>query len=118
MTNNVDENWIEYRRDGDHERLGWIAPEGERFTVIDVLGVPRETFADWVEAEQYLDKLGLAYLSEPYELCVDDEWIPVRIVNASPSEIQVKSEDYGAIDAPIRTWTLPFPKPSTLRRAK
>ncbi|MCI1219872.1 MAG: hypothetical protein LKF99_04985 [Bifidobacterium sp.] len=39
MGRDIPDDWIEYRRDSDHERLGWIMPEGDGFAAIDVLGV-------------------------------------------------------------------------------
>ena len=110
------ENWIEYRREGDHERLGWIVSEGDGFVAIDLLGERRTWPVDWMAAERCLDELGLSYLFEPYEMLTEaGAWVPVRIVNASPSAIEVKSEDYGAIDAPSTAWKLPFPKPAVVR---
>lgn len=118
MNANIGTDWIEYRREGDHERLGWIVPEGDGFVAIDVLGERRNGPVDWMEAERRLDELGLSYLFEPYDMLTEaGEWVPVRIVNASPSAIEVKSEDYGAIDAPSTSWMLPFPKPAALRPA-
>ncbi|KAE8130160.1 MULTISPECIES: hypothetical protein [Bifidobacterium] len=118
MNAGIGTDWIEYRREGDHERLGWIVPEGDGFVAIDLLGERRTGPVDWMEAERCLDELGLSYLFEPYDMLTEaGEWVPVRIVNASPSSIEVKSEDYGAIDAPSTAWTLPFPKPAVLRSA-
>jgi hypothetical protein len=95
MNANIGTDWIEYRREGDHERLGWIVPEGDGFVAIDVLGERRNGPVDWMEAERRLDELGLSYLFEPYDMLTEaGEWVPVRIVNASPSAIEVKSEDY------------------------
>ncbi|MCH4209193.1 hypothetical protein [Bifidobacterium sp.] len=118
MGKGISDDWIEYRRDGDHERLGWFVPEGDGFVAIDALGERRTGPVDWMAAEHCLDELGLSYLFEPYEMLTETgNWIPVRIVNVSPDAIDVKSEDYGAIDAPSTSWALPFPKPDSLRTA-
>lgn len=110
------ESWVEYRRDGDNERLGWIQPVGEGFVAIDLLGRTRTDVTGWVEAEEFLNELGLAYLSEAYELLTENKsWIPVRITSVSAQTIEVKTEDYGAIDVPTTTYTLPFEHLSGLR---
>lgn len=112
----VNTHWIEYRRRSDGERLGWIEPEGEGFVAIDLLGVECTAPLEWEDAEQYLEQRGLAYVSEPYELRLESgEWVPVRITGVSPAKIQVKTEDYGAIDVPSSVYNLRFPKPNTLR---
>ncbi|MFT8787277.1 MAG: hypothetical protein ABF806_01795 [Bifidobacterium psychraerophilum] len=109
-------NWVEYRRDSDGERLGWIIDEEQSYTAVDLLGERRFTTNDWLKAEQYLNNLGLAYLSERYELRTKSgEWVPVRIVGLSPNEILVKIEDFGALEMPMTTYHLPFPKPQQLR---
>ncbi|MCI1832860.1 MAG: hypothetical protein LKI77_07980 [Bifidobacterium sp.] len=113
----MESNWIEYRRDSDGERLGWIIDNNESYTVVDLLGHQRFTTDDWLKAEQYLEDLGLMYLSEQYEMrTASHEWIPVRITGVSSKEIQVKTEDFGAIDSPTTTYSLPFPMPEQLRQ--
>lgn len=112
-------DWIEYRRQVDGERMGWIMPRGELFVAIDLLGEERTKPVEWVDAEQCLDELGLSYLAEPYELLLESgKWIPVRLTSVSADRIEVKSEDYGSVDVPVTTYTLPLPKPERLRRAR
>ena len=112
----VNEDWIEYRRQSDGERVGWILPRHEGFIAIDLLGSKRTGPIKWMDAEQYLEELGLAYLAEPYELEKESgEWVPVRLVSVSADDIEMKTEDYGAVDAPVTTYTVPFPKPDRLR---
>ena len=112
----MNEDWIEYRRQSDGERLGWIEPRGEQFVVIDLLGTECTSAVDWVDAEQHLEELGLSYLAEPYELQIPSgEWIAVRLTSVSTDGIEVKTEDYGAVDVPVTTYVLPFPKPERLR---
>jgi hypothetical protein len=108
--------WIEHRRGRDGERLGWLAPEGDGFVVIDLLGRRRTDAVDWFTAEETLDSLGIGYLAEPYELrLADGQWLRVRITEVSPSLIRVKRDDWGAIDIPQVEYTLPFPMPAELR---
>lgn len=108
--------WIEHRRAGDGEVLGWILPEGDRFTAIDRLGRPRLSTPDWVEAEECLEDLGLGYLAEPLELVLEDgNVLAVRLTEVSTSGIRVKEEDWGDITVPLTTHSLPFPAPQSLR---
>ena len=108
--------WIEHRRAGDGEVLGWILPEGEHFIALDRLGRPRLTTPDWVEAEECLEDLGLRYLAEPYELALEDgSLLAVRLKEVSTSGIRVKEEDWGDITVPLTIHSLPFPAPQSLR---
>lgn len=109
-------DWIEHRRPGDGELLGWILPEGEGFVAVDLLGHRRTTTVDWVEAEDALEDLGLGFLADPFELRTDgDTWIPVRLVEVSVRGIRAKEEDWGDVTAPLRVHELPFPAPDDLR---
>lgn len=122
-------DWIEHRRGGDGERLGWMAPDGDGFVVIDLLGRRRSGALDWVDAEELLDALGIGYLAEPFELDTSrvplgdgdewgisaDGWMRVRIVEASPTRILVGRDFGGAVGAPQQQVALPFPMPETLR---
>lgn len=113
----MDDQWIEHRRGRDGELLGWIAPEGEGFVAIDLLGRPRTAVVDWLRAEEVLDELGIGYLADPYELHRDHGgWRPVRITEVSRTEIRLKQEDGGAIDGPRTSFSVPVPAPAeTLR---
>lgn len=104
--------WIPHRRGQDGELLGWMAPEGEGFVVIDLLGRRRTESVDWQDAEETLDVLGIGYLADIYELRLDSgEWLRVRIAEVSASEIRVKKDDFGAVGAPQVYYSLPFPVP-------
>jgi hypothetical protein len=108
--------WIEHRRGGDGERLGWMSPEGDGFVVVDLLGRRRTDAVDWLTAEETLDALGIGYLADPYELRLGDgQWLRVRITEVSPTIIRVKKDDWGATDAPQVEYTLAFPMPEDLR---
>lgn len=113
-------DWIAHRR-GDGELLGWMAPDGERFRVIDLLGhdlAPEPL--DWLEAEELLEATGIGYLADRYELAVGaGKPRRVRIGEVSSSRIVVVADDFGAASAvgahPERI-ELPFPAPEGLRR--
>lgn len=106
------EDWIEHRR-GDRELLGWFAPSGDGFVVIDLLGRPRTEPLDWLAAETFLDDLGIGYLAHRYTYLGR----PVRIAEASTSGVTVVADEYGAASAvgasPDR-FALPFPVPGDL----
>ena len=94
-------------------------PQGDGFVAIDLLGVERTDAIEWLEAERCLERLGLAYLAEPYELRIDSGvWIPVRLTDVSTDNIRLKTEDYGAVDAPVTTYDLSFPVPERLRQSR
>lgn len=109
-------DWIEHRRPGDCELLGWARPEGDGFVAIDRLGHEITDVVDWLEAEEALDARGLHWLAGLWRLTHDDGTSTrVRIVEVSPERVVVKLDDFGAVGAELRTWTLPFPAPDSLR---
>ena len=108
--------WIEHRRTGDRELLGWVRPDGEGFVAIDRLGHEVTGVVDWHDAETALDERGLAWLADLWQLVHDDGTATrVRIVEVSPERVVVKLDDFGAVGAELRSWTLPFPAPARLR---
>jgi hypothetical protein len=108
-------DWIEHRRH-DGELIGWMRPDGERFVPVDLLGRDLGDAVDWLTAEETLDAAGLAYLAEPYLLRLDNGHdLRVLITEVSTQRIRVKKDDFGAIDAPINNYDLPFPAPVELR---
>ena len=109
-------HWIDHRRTGDGERLGWIAERGDEFDAIDLLGRVIARRVDWVAAERALETAGIGYLAEPYELEVaPGEWLPVRLVEVSPDGIRLKGEDYGDMTADVPSYEVEFPLPATVR---
>jgi hypothetical protein len=121
----VPPDWIEHRR-GDGELLGWMRVAGaadgsDGFVVIDLLGRERNDLTrgravDWLDAEAALDRLGIGYLADPYELLLDDgRWLRVRITEVSTERVRVTRDDWGAIDVPAVGYTLGFPAPAELR---
>jgi hypothetical protein len=112
----VDTNWIEHRRSGDSEILGWMRPEDDGFVVIDRLGRERTGVVDWFTAEETLDELGIGYLADKYELQLESgTWLRVRIVEVLPDAIRVKKDDFGDMTAPHLFYSVGFPMPDTLR---
>jgi len=109
--------WIEHRRE-DGERVGWLRPEGDAFVPVDLLGRELAGPVDWLTGEETLERAGIGYLADRYELLLDDgRRLRVRLTEVSTQRIVVKKDDFGAIDAPQLTYTLPFPLPDTLRPA-
>jgi hypothetical protein len=108
-------DWIEHRRH-DGELVGWMRPEGERFVPVDLLGRDLGEAVEWLTAEETLDAVGLGYLAEPYLLRLESGLdLHVLITEVSTQRIRVKKDDFGAIDAPINNYELPFPAPVELR---
>jgi hypothetical protein len=103
-------DWIEHRRSDDRELVGWMAPVGEGFVAIDLLGRRRTGVVDWLVAEEALDELGLGYLADPHELMLEDgAWLRVRIAEVSPEEIRVMKDEWGETTATQLSYTVPFP---------
>src|SRR3954452_6521626 len=102
----VNREWIEHRRGGDGERLGWMEPVGDGFMAIDLLGRQRTEVVDWLTAEEALDALGIGYLADPYELHLGGgQWLRVVITEVSTDGINVGEDFGGAIDAPQREFS-------------
>jgi hypothetical protein len=109
------EDWIEHRRPGDRELLGYVRPDGEGFVAIDRLGRELTDVVDWMTAEQALDERGLGWLSGLWQLIGPDGTVErVRLVEVGTARVLVKTDDLGAVDAQVRTYELPFPAPPTL----
>ncbi len=110
------QDWIEHRRAGDRELLGWVRLDGEGFVAIDRLGHEVTGVVDWHDAEEALEERGLAWLADLWHLThADGTATRVRIVEVSPERVVVKLDDFGDIRAELRTWTLPFPAPDRLQ---
>jgi len=109
-------DWIEHRR-GDGERVGWMRPQGDGFVAIDLLGREVTGEVDWLDAEETLDGLGIAYLADAYLMDRPDAApLRVRIVEVSPSGIRVKQDDFGDVTGPPRLhYELAWPIPAELR---
>ena len=110
------ETWIEHRRPGDRERLGWIRPDGDDFVAHDALGREATGPVDWLTAEEALEERGLHWLADLYQLDLPDGTRErVRIVEVTPERVVVKVDDFGAVDVVTASYVLPFPAPDTLR---
>lgn len=110
------ESWIEHRRPGDRERVGWIRPEGEGFVAHDALGRPLTGPVDWLAAEEALEQRGLRWLADLWQLELSDGTRErVRIVEVTPDRVVVKVDDFGAVDVVTASYVLPFPAPDELR---
>ena len=106
------DGWIEHRR-GDRETLGWMVPAGDGFVVIDLLGRPRTAPLEWLDAEEFLDELGIGYLADRYLYAGR----PVRIGEVSTSGVTVIADEFGAasaVGADPERFHLPFPVPAEL----
>jgi hypothetical protein len=113
------DTWIEHRR-SDGELVGWIVPEGDGFTTIDLLGRTRGmTPVDWLDAEESLEQRGIGYLADQYLLALPGgaERL-VRIAEVSTDRIVVVADEFGsasAVGARPERFELPFPAPESLR---
>ena len=113
-------DWIEHRRSGDGELLGWMAADGDGFRVHDLLGRERTAEPiDWLAAEELLDALGIGYLADRWTLAFDDGSArPVRIAEASARGVTVVADEFGAasaVGADLERFRLPVPAPDALQ---
>ena len=112
--------WIEHRRQGDRELVGWIEPHSDGFRAYDILGWPVGTdTVDWVTAEDALEERGIGFLAERYRLRLPDGTErPVRISEVNTSCIVVIADEWGsasAVGSNADTFELPFPAPKVLQ---
>ena len=112
----VPEDWITHLGGANREPIGWIAPRGEGFVAIDLLGRERSGTVDWLEAEEALDELGIRYLAAPYELVTGSGASKVYIAEATPDFVRVKEDDFNDINSDQTFHTLLFPVPEELLR--
>ncbi|MBU4215024.1 MAG: hypothetical protein KJ548_14020 [Actinobacteria bacterium] len=112
----IPDGWFEHRRPGDREVLGYLRAEGDGFVAVDRLGRAVTGVVDWVEAEEALEARGLGWLADLWQLTdADGAVIRVRLVEVGPDRVVVTSDDFGAVDVPVRRYELPFPAPATLQ---
>ena len=81
-----------------------------------LLSTVRAAAVDWLDAEAALEARGLAWLGEVWIFeRPDAAALRVRLVEVTPERVVVQTDDFGAIDAPVERFTLPWPAPATLR---
>lgn len=114
-------DWIPHRRD-DGELVGWIRPEVDDWVAVDLLGRAASAPTGWLDAEEALESRGLSWLADVWMLERDgSDPLRVRLVEVTPGRpgepghVVVQTDDFGAIDMPVRRFELPWPAPSTLR---
>ncbi|MCK0117132.1 hypothetical protein MWU57_08800 [Isoptericola sp. S6320L] len=110
--------WIEHRRPGDREVIGWIRPDGDDWVAVSLLGHDLTGPIDWLAAEEALDATSLAWFADPWMLESEGGPLRVRIVEVTPDQVVVQTDDFGAIDAPVERYVLPWPAPSRLRERR
>lgn len=111
----IEDDWTVHRRE-DGEAVGWIRPDGDAWTAVDLLGREVAASVDWLEAEAALDQRGIRYLADPWMLEGEGAApLRVRMVEVTPERIVVKLEDFGDVRRPGRRFELPWPLPERLR---
>ena len=117
----IPDDWTPHRRD-DGELVGWVRPEGGDWVGVDMLGRDVGGPVDWLDAESALESRGLSWLADAWMLDRAAAGpLRVRIVEVVPGRgadagrVVVKTDDFGAIDAPSESIVLPWPAPPALR---
>lgn len=111
----VPDGWFPHRRD-DGELLGWVRAEGEHWVAVSLLGRDVGGPVEWHEAEEALDELGLAWLADLWTLERDGKPpLRVQVADVRPGRVVVQTDDFGAIDAEVERFVLPWPAPAALR---
>ena len=117
----IPSDWTPHRRD-DGELLGWIRPEGDDWVAVDLLGHEASDPGDWLVVEEALEARGLSWLADIWMLERDaSEPLRVKLVEVIPARageagrVVVQTDDFGAIDAPVEIYELPWPSPVALR---
>lgn len=109
-------DWIEHRRPTDREMVGWIRPDGDDWVAVSLLGTELTGPVDWLTAEEALDEADLSWLGDVWMLeQAESSPLRVRLVEVTPDRVVVQTDDFGAIDAPVERYVLPWPAPSRLR---
>lgn len=114
-------DWTPHRRD-DGELVGWIVPSGDEWVPVDLFGRAVSRPLDWLDAEAALEERGIRFLADVWMLERDGATpLRVRIVEVTPDRagvpgrVVVQTDDFGAIDAPVTRFELPWPAPVELR---
>ena len=90
-------DWTVHRRD-DGELVGWIRPDGDAWTAIDLLGREAVASVDWLDAEAALEERGIGYLADVWMLEREGGTpLRVRMLEVTPARIVVKVDDYGDV---------------------
>ncbi|MBN9327783.1 MAG: hypothetical protein BGO38_17925 [Cellulomonas sp. 73-145] len=108
-------DWIEHRRAGDRELLGWLRLEDDGAVAIDRLGRTASGVLPWDEAEAVLDERGIGWLADLWELELDGRPVRVRLREVSTERVVVTYDDHGDVHTKVDAIELPFPAPATLR---
>lgn len=109
-------DWTPHRRPDDREPIGWIRPEGDDWVAVDLLGRDVSPPLDWLEAEEAIEARGIGWLADIWMLEHDaGPPLRVKLVEVTPDGVVVQTDDFGAIDAPVERFALPWPAPGRLR---
>jgi len=112
----VPADWIEHRRPEDREAVGWLRPAGDDWVAVSLLGRDVSGPLDWTGAEEALEETGLRWMADVWMLEQEDgEPLRVRLVEVTPGRVVVQTDDFGAIDAVVTRYELPWPAPRALR---
>lgn len=114
MSPATDADGTPHRRE-DGELIGWILPHESAWRGIDLLGRTVCTDEDWLVVEAALEERGIGFLADVWTYDHPEQGpLRVRMVEVTPQHIVVKTDDFGAIDAPVTMHTLAWPLPDTL----
>jgi hypothetical protein len=109
-------DWTPHHRESDRELVGWIRPEGDAWTAVSLLGADLTGPVEWLDAEAVLDDADLSWLAEVWMLDQPDgRALRVRLVELTGQRVIVQTDDFGAVEASVTRFELPWPPPPALR---
>lgn len=106
-------DWMPHRRRDDGELVGYLVLEGDGFVPLTVFGHPLAGACELDEAEEILDRRGLAVLADRWVWDdAPDAGMLVRIVEVTSDRLRVVDDASGAanvVGANLPTYDLPVP---------
>jgi hypothetical protein len=108
--------WTAIHRRDDDELLGYLVADESGTTPLTVFGYPLAPPSERADAEEVLQRRGLAVLADPWWLEVEDgPGFRVQILSAFPDRVTVARADFGFVSHDSERRELRVPTGDRLR---
>jgi hypothetical protein len=108
--------WTAFHRSDDDELLGYLVADERGTTPLTVFGFPLAAPSGRAEAEEVLQRRGLAVLADPWWLQEEDgSGFRVQILSAYPDRVTVARADFGFVSHDSERRELRVPTGDRLR---